>query len=521
MTTLRPCLPLWRRTAMRNHVGYPNNKAAQRWQSTSAMDTAVEYLQNDLQAAAIELSDNLYMREAHGKGESFHPIKPPALVAFPTSTEQVQDIVRKCVQYRIPIVPFGGGTSVEGQLPAHVPHSLSLDLTAMNQILHLPEMDAASMDMPPDPYVIVQAGVTRQQLEQALRATGYQFTVDPGAATATLGGMVATGAAGTTTIRYGAMRDNLLGLQAVLANDQATVVRTGCTTRKNSAGYDLTSLLCGSEGTLAVITQATLRVWPVPACVVAGRAAFVSLAAAARAVAALTSVGVDLVRCEILDAASVKAFNTYNQQQNGATQDLELVPTLFFELQGASESILQQQVDLVSEVLQDDKTADTQWAWEAGARQALWKARHSLYYAAIASRPKATNAIVTDACVNLSHLPALLEATAADVQAAGLVGPCFGHAGDGSFHCILPVSEEDTEDYWQRVHKVNDNLLQRTLAVGGTVTGEHGVGTGKIKYLEQQYGPGAVQMMRLIKSSLDPHGLLNPGKVLEDERVQY
>eukprot|EP00977_Amphora_coffeiformis_P028266 scaffold34919_cov155-Amphora_coffeaeformis.AAC.3 len=513
--------------------------------ATSLASSLLQDFQSELTAAGIEWTANPYELDRHGRGEAFHAVRPPALVTFPTCTQAVQDIVQRCAQRRWPMIPFGAGTCVEGQLGVvesstsnkEYRPTISIDMSRMNQILHLPGDNTANNcdTMPPDPYVIVQAGVTRQQLDVALRATGFQFTVDPGAAHATIGGMVSTGAAGTTTVRYGAMRDNLLGLQAVLAMDDdnknnnnnttaATLVQTGCTTRKNAAGYDLTSLLCGAEGTLGVVTQATLRVWPVPACCAAGRLSFTTLTAAARAVAELLAVGVDVVRCELLDAASVRAFCTVQkQQQQHQTDDeegtLEEVPTLFLELQGPTETILQEQMDMVNELIGSyPETRHVKWATAVADRQALWKARHSLYYAAIASRPEATSALVTDACVNLSHLPALLEATAADVQTAGLVGPCFGHAGDGSFHCILPVSAEtDSDEYWERVQWVNDNLLQRTLAVGGTVTGEHGIGTGKRKYLERQYGPGAIQMMRAIKRALDPHGLFNPGKVLELE----
>jgi len=333
------------------------------------------------------------------------------------------------------------------------------------------------------------------------------------------------------------MRDNVLGLHAVVAmdvdNDTVASVRTGCTTRKNVAGYDFTGLLCGAEGTLGVVTQATLRVWPIPGCCAAGRLSFATLTAAARAVAELLAIGVDVVRCELLDAASVRAFRTVQQQPTSSSSSssshkeveeeegdtLEEVPTLFLELQAPTETILREQMDMVNDSIGSfPEMRRAKWATGVADRQALWKARHSLYHAAIASRPGATSALVTDACVNLSHLPSLLEATAADVRTAGLVGPCFGHAGDGSFHCILPVSiETDTDEYWDRVHWVNHNLLQRTLAVGGTVTGEHGIGTGKRKYLEQQYGPGAIHMMRAIKRALDPHGLFNPGKVLDVE----
>jgi D-lactate dehydrogenase (cytochrome) len=508
--------------------------------SHTAAEAALSALRQDLEVDndddnGVETTDNPYERDRHGKGESYHATQPPGLVAYPKSTDAVQRLVQACVRHRIPIVPFGGGTSLEGHVGAPHPYAVSLDTSRyLNQILHLPEMsipseidDTTDVDssalLPPDPFVIVQAGVTRQQLQQALKPTGWQFTVDPGAGTATLGGMVATNAAGTTTVKYGAMRDNVLGLQAILATDDAALLRTGGTTLKNSAGYDLTRLLCGSEGTLAVLTQATLRVWPVPTVTVAGRWQFKTLTAAGRAVALMRASGVDaLVRCEVLDASSVAAFLAYNERQStsSSTQshyndNLALLPTLFLELQGATDAAVQEQVDLVTVLLQEETPHAGEWATDADARTALWKARHSLYYAAMASRPGggATGALVTDAAVGLSHLPALLEATAADVKAAGLHGPCFGHAGDGSFHCILAVRDDDTPEYWSKVHSVNQRLLERTLAVGGTVTGEHGIGVGKRQYLRQQYGDDTVNAMRLLKKAWDPYNLLNPGKV--------
>ena len=519
-------------------------------------ERALAALQNDLEALRrededddkdddpskeplLELTDNPYERDRHGRGESFHTSQPPGLVVYPRTTAAVQQIVAACIQHGVPLVPFGGGTSLEGHVAAPHPYAISLDTSRyMNQIVHLPALNNDDDDdddnnddddLPPDPYVIVQAGVTRQQLQQALRPTGWQFVVDPGAPTATLGGMVATSAAGTTTVRYGPMRENVLGLQAVLASDAtAPIIHTGGTTTKNAAGYDLTRLLIGSEGTLGVITQATLRLWPVPAAVTAGRIQFESLTAAARAVALLRASGVDsLTRCELLDAASVQAFLTYQAQQQQQQQQqslssssdistqLELLPTLFVELQGASDEILAQQVDFVNTLLQDETPHPAVWATDADARTNLWKCRHSLYYAAVASRPGgATGALVTDACVGLRHLPALLEATAADVQAQDeLHGPCFGHAGDGSFHCILAVRDDDDDAYWRKIHAVNDALLQRTLAVGGTVTGEHGIGAGKRQYLRQQYGDTTVQAMRLLKQAWDPYHILNPGKI--------
>ena len=338
-----------------------------------------------------------------------------------------------------------------------------------------------------------------------------QFVVDPGA-DATIGGMVATRASGTTTVRYGSMRENLLALECVLASDPtAPVVQMGTRALKNSAGYDLLGLMCGSEGTLGVITSVTVLLHPIPQHVVAAVCVFESLARAAEAVAALKFSEVPLSRCELLDATSVQAFNVYNKER----PPREVKPTLFLEFHDSIEASLQEQVNMTESICTKEYGGSNfEFATSDEDRKGLWSARHSLYPASLALRPGSTGAIVTDACVPLGQFASLIEETALDVKRYGVVGPCFGHAADGNLHCILPVREDDSQEYWDRLEKVNENLVARTLRAGGTCTGEHGVGFGKIKYLEQQYGTGAPDMMMAVKSALDPRNVMNPGKVV-------
>jgi D-lactate dehydrogenase (cytochrome) len=323
--------------------------------------------------------------------------------------------------------------------------------------------------------------------------------------------MVATGASGTTTVRYGGMRENLLALECILANgDPPTIVHAGTRALKNSAGYDLVSLLCGSEGTLGVITSVTVKLHPIPQHVVGAVCVFSSLRQAAQAVAALKLNDIPLSRCELLDATSVQAFNSYKPDHSR-----EVKPTLFLEFQGSSEASIQEQVAMAESICTEEHYGSNfEFASSEEDRNALWSARHTLYNASLALRPGATNIVVTDACVPVSQFAALIEGTVADVEKFNVVGPCFGHAGDGNLHCLLPLLDDDSPDYLARVEQVKENLIARTLRAGGTCTGEHGIGCGKIQYLEQQYGSGAVAMMKLVKRALDPCNIMNPGKVL-------
>jgi len=415
-------------------------------------------------------------------------------------------VVKLCNAHDVCMIPFGAGTSLEGHVSALRPKTLSIDMGKFNSVVD--DSSNNNNNELLDPFVTVQAGMTRNALNEHLRHTGMQFMVDPGA-DATIGGMISCGASGTTAVCYGTMRENVLGLECVLAD--GTVARCGTLALKSSAGYDVTSLMTGSEGTLGIITQATVKVHPIPSFVTAAICVFDDLTSAASAVATMKFCGVPLVRCELLDTSSVAAFNQYTKSNKTEK------PTLFLEFAGSSQAMVDEQVYTSQSIcVEEYGAADFSFTTGEAERKSLWAARHQLYYAAIASRPGAERALVTDACVPLSKFSEAIAATARDVEELGVVGPCFGHAGDGNFHCILPMMQHDEdEEYLERLHQVNDRLIQRTLEAGGTCTGEHGVGYGKIKYLKQQYGEGTVHMMKMIKKGLDPKNLMNPGKIVE------
>jgi len=312
------------------------------------------------------------------------------------------------------------------------------------------------------------------------------------------------------------MRENILGLECVLPD--GTVAKCGTRALKSSAGYDLTSLMTGSEGTLGIITNVTCKLHPIPEHVIAAVCVFDDLYQAAEAVAALKLCDVPVARCELLDESSIVAFNQYNETRNegACIEPMEVKPTLFLEFQGASATAVEEQATMTESIFAGDYGGSNfRYTSDEAERKDLWSARHNLYYASLALRPGAEGAVLTDACVPLSKFAELVSATAEDVKEKGVIGPCFGHAADGNFHCILPIIEGDSEEYLANVHQVNDNLIQRTLAAGGTCTGEHGVGYGKIKYLVQQYRPGGVHMMRMVKQGIDPLNLMNPGKIIE------
>ena len=446
--------------------------------------------------ARVSLNANIC--ERHGDDESHHRAVAPEAVVYVRSTEEAQAVVRICAETRTPIIPFGTGTSLEGHIQANQ-GGISLDLSEMNNVLEVNDEDLDCR---------VQGGETRLALNNHLRETGLHFPVDPGA-DASLGGMVACSASGTNSVKYGTMKENTLGLTAVLASGE--IVRTGGRARKSSAGYDLTRLLVGSEGTLGVVTEAQLRLHPLPAAVSAATCVFPDLEAAASAVAALLQCGVPIARSELLDSSAIAAFNAYAKD----VPDLEVMPTLFLELEGVSEEAVAALADVARWCCDEHKGGSFKWASDESERRKLWQARHATYYAALALRP-GSRGIVTDAVVPISRLAEVMGATAQDVaDAPGVVGPIFGHAGDGNFHCILLIKDDDPPEYVELLHGINDRLIRRTLEAGGSCTGEHGIGVGKKKYLEKQYGPEAVEMMRVLKRALDPHNILNPGKVID------
>ncbi|MEM7588302.1 MAG: FAD-linked oxidase C-terminal domain-containing protein [Acidobacteriota bacterium] len=437
------------------------------------------------------LSQSESVLDLHGRDESYFPPTPPQAVAFPRDTLEVQQIVRSCGRHGVPLVPFGAGSSVEGHvLPIH--GGISLDLTGMNRILAV---------HPQDLDVTVQAGVTRLQLEKALAEHGLFFPVDPGA-DATLGGMIATGASGTTAVRYGTMRENVLCLEVVLANGE--VVRTGTRAKKSSSGYDLTRLMIGSEGTLGVITEATLRVRGIPEGISAAVCSFRELGQAVQAAVEVIQWGIPVARVELLDAVQIAAVN----QHSGLDHPEQ--PTLFFEFHGSPTGV-EEHARAAAKIAAEHGGEGFRWATDAGERHRLWHARHEAYFADLALRPGA-RVMSTDVCVPISRLAECITETQVEIDRASFPVPIVGHVGDGNFHLLLvidPSSEAEIEE----AKALNRSLVERALRMGGTSTGEHGVGLGKQDWMTLEHGP-ALDTMRAIKQALDPHGILNPGKIL-------
>jgi D-lactate dehydrogenase (cytochrome) len=432
-------------------------------------------------------------REQHGRDESWHPPVAPDGVCFPESTAEVAEVLRICSAHRVPVIPFGAGTSIEGQLIAES-GGISLDLSRMNRVL---EINAADLD------ARVQAGVTRKQLNQELQPEGLFFPIDPGA-DATLGGMVATRASGTNAVRYGTMRENVLALEVVLADGR--VLRTARRARKSSAGYDLTRLFVGSEGTLGVITEVTLRVHGLPEATSAAVVAFPSIVAAVEAVIETIQSGVPIARIELLDALQIRAVNAYSKL------DYAEAPTLFLEFHGTPAAVAEQ-AEAVRAIAGDHGGGAFRWASELEERNRLWQARHQAYYAALALRPGAKG-WPTDVCVPISRLAECIAQTHEELAKSFLLAPMVGHVGDGNFHLLLLVDPDRPEELAE-AQRLNDRLIERALRLEGTCTGEHGVGLGKRAYLRAEHGDDAVDVMWAIKRALDPHNLMNPGKVLE------
>ena len=432
------------------------------------------------------------VREHHSHGESWHAPGLPDAVAFPTSTGEVAAIVRLCAEHRTPIVPFGMGSSLEGHVNA-IHGGVSIDMTRMTRVLRLSTED---LD------ISVEAGLTRLKLDAHLKNTGLMFPIDPGA-DATIGGMAATRASGTTAVRYGTMKDNVLGLTVVLADGQ--VITTGGRARKSSSGYDLTRLFVGSEGTLGVITELTLRLYGRPEAVRAAVCPFESMAGAANTVIQTIQLGIPVARIEIIDEVQLQVVNAYSKT------DYPLAPTLFFEFHGTSEVDVEDQIRAVEEIAREHGAKGFKWASSLEDRHVLWQARHNAYYAAVASRPGA-RAWTTDICVPISHLAECILETQQDLKEARVSAPLVGHAGDGNFHLIIMLNPDDPQEF-ATVTRISERLVERALKFGGTCSGEHGVGFGKLKYLAAEHGP-ALDVMRAIKRAIDPNNLMNPGKLI-------
>ena len=437
------------------------------------------------------LSTSEAVRRQHGKDESFHEVAAPDAVAFATSTEEVAAIVAACARHRTPVIAYGTGTSLEGHVQA-LHGGVCIDVSQMNAIL---QVNAEDLDCR------VQPGVTRKQLNNYLRDSGLFFPIDPGA-DASLGGMTATRASGTNAVRYGTMRENVLGLTVVTADGR--VVRTGGRARKSAAGYDLTRLFVGSEGTLGVITEIQLRLYGIPEAISCAVCSFPTLEGAVKTVTQTIQMGIPVARIELLDEVQMDAINRYSDLSYPAQ------PTLFFEFHGSDNGV-REQAELVGEIAAELGGGDFQWASRPEDRNKLWQARHDAYYAAMALRP-GCKGWATDVCVPISELTRVLLETRKDIDDSGILAPIVSHAGDGNFHLVFLVDTDNPEEM-ARASGVNDRMVARALAVGGTCTGEHGVGYGKIEFLKAEHGE-AVSVMRQIKAALDPDNIMNPGKVL-------
>ena len=434
------------------------------------------------------------VRLHHGKDESSLPAAPPDGVVFAQTTEEVAEVVRLCREFRTPVIPFGAGTSLEGHLLA-VRGGISIDLTGMNRVLAV---------RPEDLDATVEAGVTRKQLNAALKDTGLFFPIDPGA-DASLGGMAATRASGTNAVRYGTMRENVLAMTAVMADGR--IVRTGSRARKSSAGYDLTRLLIGSEGTLGIITELTVRLYPVPEAVSSAVGAFPSIADAVDTVIRTIQMGIPVARIELLDALALKAINQHSKTT------LREAPTLFFEFHGSPTAVAEQ-AKAVQEIAAEHGGLDFHWATRPEDRSKLWQARHDAYYACLGLRPGARS-LTTDVCVPISRLADCIGETLTDLAASGLTAPLVGHVGDGNFHLLVLAAPDDDKEI-ETARAFSNRLVERAVKMEGTCTGEHGIGLGKRKYMALEHGDVALDAMRAIKRALDPDDLLNPGKVLPD-----
>ncbi|HWB52501.1 MAG TPA: FAD-linked oxidase C-terminal domain-containing protein [Stellaceae bacterium] len=437
------------------------------------------------------LSTSAAVCAQHGKDESYHEAHAPDAVAFAQSTEDVAEIVRLCAQYKTPIIPFGTGTSLEGHVAA-LKGGICIDMSQMNQILRVGVED---LD------VTVQAGVTRKQLNEYLRDTGLFFPVDPGA-DASLGGMAATRASGTNAVRYGTMRENVLALTVVLPDGR--VVHTSRRPRKSAAGYDLTRLFVGSEGTLGVITEVTLRLYGIPEAISAAVCAFPTIAAAVDTVILTIQSGIPVARIELLDEPQMEAINRYSKL------DHKVAPTLFFEFHGTTAGVAEQ-VELVKDIAADHGGDDFRWATSQEERSRLWQARHDAYYAALALRP-GSKGWATDVCVPISRLADCINETKADLAQSSVPSALAGHVGDGNFHLIFMIDPNRPEEIAE-ASRLNDRMVTRALAMDGTCTGEHGIGYGKMHFLFAEHGD-AVDVMAAIKRAIDPDNLMNPGKIM-------
>ncbi|KPU84349.1 2-hydroxy-acid oxidase [Marinosulfonomonas sp. PRT-SC04] len=451
---------------------------------TSAIDALASFLGDRLSLSKSDL-------EMHGASETHFAAAPPDAVAYPVDTKEVSQIVKTCTDHDCPVIPYGAGTALEGHTLA-VRGGVTIDLSKMTKIL---AVNAEDMD------VVIQPGLTREDLNTELRATGLFFPVDPGA-NASLGGMASTRASGTTAVRYGTMRDNVLALEVVLADGR--IIRTGSRARKSSSGYDLTALFVGAEGTLGVITELTLRLQGQPEAVSSAVCSFDDIGDAVAAVIATIQMGIPMARIEFIDAETTRACNAYSNA------DMPEVPHLMVEFHGSDAGVAEQATRF-GEIVEEMGGTGFKWSSKAEERTALWDMRHKAYYACLALRKGAT-AVVTDVCVPISRLAEAVEASRKDIDASGLIGPILGHVGDGNYHAILLVEPGNAAEM-QTAKGLSNRMVERALAMGGTATGEHGIGIGKLDYMRDEHGE-AWDVMAEIKCALDPKSILNPAKVV-------
>ncbi len=453
-----------------------------------AIETAIIKLRNLLQDRLVTTQAIL---DQHGQNEAYFPVTPPDAVAYPQNTDEVSQIVKICAAEACPIIAYGTGTSLEGHQLAFR-GGVSLNMQKMNAVLavHPQDLDA-----------VVQPGVTRKQLNTELRATGLFFPVDPGA-DASLGGMAATRASGTTAVRYGTMKENVMALEVVMADGK--IIRTGSRARKSSTGYDLTKLFVGSEGTLGIITELTVKLHGQPEAISAATCSFPDISSAVDTVIATIQMGIPMARIEFIDNIMVRGFNAYNGS------DLPEVPHLFVEFHG-SDSAVAEQASQFGEIVKDMGGDEFQWSANAEERKKLWDMRHNAYYAQKAVRP---GSVVqnTDICVPISHLAEVILETKAEGDRLGLTFTVVGHVGDGNFHCGICIDPDDKSEL-ANARIFTENLAMRALKFNGTVSGEHGIGVGKMKYMADEHGD-ALSVMGDIKRVLDPQNIMNPGKLI-------
>ena len=455
----------------------------------SALSSAIE-------ALAARFGNSLItsqaVREQHAHTTTWLPMQPPDAVVMAQSTADVQDVVRICAKHRVPVIPFGTGTSLEGQVNAPA-GGICIDLREMNRILavHSDDLDC-----------VIEPGVTRKALNEHLRDQGLFFPIDPGA-DASIGGMAATRASGTNAVRYGTMKDNILALKVVRADGE--IITTGTRAKKSSAGYDLTHLFIGAEGTLGIITEITLKLRGIPQSISAGACSFETVKGACDATILAIQTGIPVARIELLNAAQVRACNAYSKLT------LPETPLLLLEFHGTEADVAEQSA-MFGEIAKECGGGGFEWATRPEDRTRLWQARHDAYWAVRGLRPGA-QAVATDVCVPISRLAECVVETEKDLETVGLLSPIVGHVGDGNFHCSMLVDVNDPDEM-QRADGFLHRLVERAQAMGGTCTGEHGIGQGKQKYLETELGPEAVDAMRALKAAFDPQNILNPGKIL-------